>query len=262
MADAVVTQAAVETLTSPTPDLRVTQAVVELLSTSVAVISLGALVTQVAIEVLTPNAVVTTVPVPDVKGKSQADAVAAIVAAGLAPGQVKKEHSTHVPPGHVIRTDPDADVAVPPATTVDLYVSDGATGGVGPIGMLPGKVNAANALQVTATVPTTLSARLEGDRQYTDAVFIPAPQAAQRIIVRRITISTLAAGPFSVRFAAGGTPILGPVWLTSGPAGVTSGRLFSSGTIAFALPAGQGLTVTTSADAPYTIEADYEIVGV
>jgi hypothetical protein len=79
--------------------------------------------------------------------------------------------------------------------------------------------------------------------------------------VRRLTVSTLAAGPFSVRFAArGGTPVLGPVWLTSGPAGVTSGRLFSSGTIAFALPAGQGLTVTTSMDAPQSLDVDYEIV--
>jgi hypothetical protein len=203
-----------------------------------------------------------TVVVPDVKGKSQADAVAAIVAAGLAPGQVKKEHSTHVPPGHVIRTDPDADVVVPPATPVDLFVSDGAGGGVGPIGMLPGKVNAQNQLLVSSTVPASLSASLEGATAVTAAVLIPAPAPDRRLLVRRLSVSALAAGPFSASFASNGTRLLGPVWLTSGAAGLLTGRLFSTGRIARALPPGQGLTVTTSADAPYTIEADYEIVGV
>src|SRR6188768_2224704 len=177
MADAVVTQVAVETLTQPAPSVRVTQAVVELLSTSVAVIALGAVVTQVAIELLTPNAVVTTVPVPNVKGKSQADAVAAIIAAGLVPGQITHEHSQTVPPGQVIRQNPEPPAEVPPATPVDLVISDGAimaSAGTGPIGMLPGKVNAANALQVTATVPTMRTAALAGSTALTDAVLIPA----------------------------------------------------------------------------------------
>jgi len=63
--------------------------------------------------------------VPDVVGMSQADAEAAIIAAGLAVGNVTEEFSCTVPAGDVISQDPVAGTCVDPGTAVDLVVSLG-----------------------------------------------------------------------------------------------------------------------------------------
>jgi hypothetical protein len=63
------------------------------------------------------------VVVPDVVGLSQADADAAIVAAGLTVGTVTSAYSGTVPAGNVISQDPAANIPVSPGTAVDLLVS-------------------------------------------------------------------------------------------------------------------------------------------
>jgi hypothetical protein len=65
------------------------------------------------------------VDVPDVVGLSQADAEAAIVAAGLNVGAVTTANSETVPAGDVISQDPVAGTAVPSGSAVDLVVSSG-----------------------------------------------------------------------------------------------------------------------------------------
>nr|WP_241264294.1 PASTA domain-containing protein [Bowmanella dokdonensis] len=66
----------------------------------------------------------TLVPVPDVVGLSQADAEAAIVAAGLTVGIVSTENSSTVPAGEVISQNPSGGTALP-GSPVDLVISDG-----------------------------------------------------------------------------------------------------------------------------------------
>jgi len=63
--------------------------------------------------------------VPDVEGLSQADAEAAIDAAGLTVGDVSQEFHNTVPAGNVISQDPAAGSSVAPGSAVDLVVSLG-----------------------------------------------------------------------------------------------------------------------------------------
>ena len=63
--------------------------------------------------------------VPDVAGQTQADAEAAILAAGLTVGAVSSANSAVVPAGHVIGQEPDAGTSVAEGTAVNLVVSAG-----------------------------------------------------------------------------------------------------------------------------------------
>ncbi len=65
------------------------------------------------------------VMVPNVAGLPEADAEAAIVAAGLTVGRVTTANSTSVPAGNVISQDPAANTPVLPGSAVDLVVSLG-----------------------------------------------------------------------------------------------------------------------------------------
>ena len=64
--------------------------------------------------------------VPDVTGMTQADALAALTAEGLALGPVTTETSTEMAAGLVIRQDPPADTKVAAGSAVSLVVSSGA----------------------------------------------------------------------------------------------------------------------------------------
>ncbi|PHP53441.1 Stk1 family PASTA domain-containing Ser/Thr kinase [Actinomyces ruminis] len=75
------------------------------------------------------------VDVPDVTGKSQADARTAITDAGLSVGDVTTEDSTDVASGSVIRTDPLAGTSVERGSTVSLVISSGKTTVPNVIGM-------------------------------------------------------------------------------------------------------------------------------
>jgi hypothetical protein len=136
-------------------------------------------------------------------------------------------------------------------------------GGVGPIAMLQGKITAGGALLVSSTAlaaDAALSGHLDGAAAYTDAVLIPAPPPDQRVVVTSLSGSVLVAGPFNVLLKAGAERI-GPVWLPySGAAALTSGRVFSLGPLTRVLPPGTGLTVTTSAAAPQSFDADYFLI--
>lgn len=70
-----------------------------------------------------------TVTVPDLTGLSEADAEAAIVAAGLTVGTVTTAPSDTVPAGDVISHDPAAGASVAPGSAVDLVVSSGPAAG-------------------------------------------------------------------------------------------------------------------------------------
>ena len=138
-------------------------------------------------------------------------------------------------------------------------------GGIGPIAMLQGKVNAQNQLLVSSVVSAAdaLSASIDSTTKFTDAVLIPPPPPGYRIVVTNVIASVLVAGPFSVHLDAGGTRVLGPVWLPySGAAALTSGRVFPSGPIVRPLPEGQGLTLTTSVDAPQSFFVAYRLDAV
>ena len=63
------------------------------------------------------------VPVPDIVGLSQADAEAAIVAAGFVVGTIDVEQSATVSAGHVIRQDPVASSEVVEGSPVDLVIA-------------------------------------------------------------------------------------------------------------------------------------------
>ncbi|MDU0348801.1 Stk1 family PASTA domain-containing Ser/Thr kinase [Actinomyces sp. MRS3W] len=75
------------------------------------------------------------VDVPDVTGKSQADARTAITDAGLTVGDVTTEDSADVASGTVIRTDPVAGTSVERGSSVSLVVSSGKTTVPSVIGM-------------------------------------------------------------------------------------------------------------------------------
>ena len=64
--------------------------------------------------------------VPEVTGMTQADALAALTAEGLALGPVTTETSTEMAPGLVIWQDPPADTKVAAGSAVSLVVSSGA----------------------------------------------------------------------------------------------------------------------------------------
>jgi hypothetical protein len=134
--------------------------------------------------------------------------------------------------------------------------------GIGPIGMLQGKVNAQYQLLVStvASAADALSEALDGDTAYTDAVLIPAPPPGFRVVVTSFIASALVQGAFSVLLKVGPDRALGPLWLpASGPLGQATGRVFVSGPIVRPLPAGQGLTVTTSGDAPQSVFVGYHL---
>jgi len=63
--------------------------------------------------------------VPDLVGKTQADAVAALTEAGLAVGQVTTQASSSVEAGRVLFQDPPADTRVERGTKVDIVLSTG-----------------------------------------------------------------------------------------------------------------------------------------
>jgi beta-lactam-binding protein with PASTA domain/CubicO group peptidase (beta-lactamase class C family) len=67
----------------------------------------------------------TPVSVPDVVGQPQADAEAAIVAAGLVVGTVTTSTSDTVPVGSVVSQNPTGGTQVAPGTAVDLVISSG-----------------------------------------------------------------------------------------------------------------------------------------
>lgn len=65
------------------------------------------------------------VEVPNVVGKTQADAQAAIVAAAFSVGRVVQGSSATVPTGHIMSQNPAAAEMMPPGMAVDLVVSQG-----------------------------------------------------------------------------------------------------------------------------------------
>lgn len=67
----------------------------------------------------------TQVPVPTLTNLTQAEAEAALVAAGLVPGTVSTANSTTVATGRVIATNPPVGSGVEPGTRIDLVVSAG-----------------------------------------------------------------------------------------------------------------------------------------
>jgi len=71
------------------------------------------------------SAGVAPVAVPNVAGMTQTAAEAAIVAAGLAVGNVVEEYSATVPAGQVTRQTPEADALVAPGSAVNIWVSSG-----------------------------------------------------------------------------------------------------------------------------------------
>jgi serine/threonine-protein kinase len=66
------------------------------------------------------------VAVPDVRGRSQADARQLLQEAGLQVGDVRTADDPGVEQGAVVGTDPEAGAQVPPGTTVTLVISSGA----------------------------------------------------------------------------------------------------------------------------------------
>jgi len=73
------------------------------------------------------------VPVPDVVGQEQTEAVSTLVAAGLAVGNITMAHSPTVPAGHVISQLPVAGASVAIGSLVDLVVSLGMTDTTPPV---------------------------------------------------------------------------------------------------------------------------------
>ena len=104
--------------------------------------------------------------VPDVVGMSQADAEAAIIAAGLTVGNVTEEYSCTVPAGDVISQDPVAGTCVDPNSPVNIVVSLGppskiicAALGDDPLGYRPD----INIFRFQGTKGATVTIRLEAD---------------------------------------------------------------------------------------------------
>jgi serine/threonine-protein kinase len=65
------------------------------------------------------------VEVPDLEGKTQEEAIAALREAGLSNGQVTPKDDPDVKSGRVISSSPDAGEQVKPGTSVDLVISSG-----------------------------------------------------------------------------------------------------------------------------------------
>jgi eukaryotic-like serine/threonine-protein kinase len=70
-------------------------------------------------------ALATTVPVPELRGYTESDAISALLDAGLEPGGQYRVFNPSVPQGLVVRTDPRAGIEVARGTTVDYYLSRG-----------------------------------------------------------------------------------------------------------------------------------------
>jgi hypothetical protein len=132
--------------------------------------------------------------------------------------------------------------------------------------MLQGKVNAQNQLLVSSVVSAAdaLSASIDSTTKFTDAVLIPTPPPGFRVVLTGVIASALVAGPFSLRLnQTDASRTLGPVWLpSSGAAALVTGRVFTSGPIVRPLPEGQGLTLTTSVDAPQSVFVTYRLDAV
>lgn len=73
----------------------------------------------------------TTVTVPNVANMTQDGAIETLNGNALNPGPIKHENSDTVPPGQVIRTEPQAGQKVPEGTTVTIVISDGPAEGGG-----------------------------------------------------------------------------------------------------------------------------------
>lgn len=73
--------------------------------------------------------IITTPTTPNVVGQTQADAEAAIVAAGLTVGNVTSEHHPNVATDNVINQNPNAGTNVAAGSAVDLVISLGPNGG-------------------------------------------------------------------------------------------------------------------------------------
>lgn len=71
------------------------------------------------------TAYIPTVPVPDVVGMSQGDALSSILFAGLASGTITTANSDNVASGNVISQSPISGSVVPQGSSVDLIVSSG-----------------------------------------------------------------------------------------------------------------------------------------
>ncbi len=65
------------------------------------------------------------IPVPDLRLRTEADAVAALLDADLVPGERLDVFHPNVPLSRVVRTDPRAGAMVPPGTTIDYVLSKG-----------------------------------------------------------------------------------------------------------------------------------------
>ena len=76
---------------------------------------------------VTVAAAVGTAPVPDLKNKTDSDAITAIIAAGLVPGNRTEAFDPVVPPGLVATQNPSAGIVVQKGTRVDWTVSTGAS---------------------------------------------------------------------------------------------------------------------------------------
>ena len=68
---------------------------------------------------------VATVDVPDLRLRTEDDAIAALRDVGLVPGTRFDVHNNNVPEGRVVRTDPRAGTPVPPDTAIDYMISRG-----------------------------------------------------------------------------------------------------------------------------------------
>jgi hypothetical protein len=68
------------------------------------------------------------VTVPNVVGRTQAEAQTAITGGGLSVGEITRQHSASVPQGGVISQSPEAGASLAPGTAVALIVSDGPEG--------------------------------------------------------------------------------------------------------------------------------------
>jgi formylglycine-generating enzyme required for sulfatase activity len=131
------------------------------------------------------------VGVPDVVGMTEADAEAAILAAGLAVGTVTEAYSATAPACNVISQDPLAGASVLPRSAVDLVVSLGpeaAGTAIGPEGgtssseegaeveVPAGGLNEDLLFQVEEPTDAELRAAIPDDRPYAGAVTINATQ--------------------------------------------------------------------------------------
>jgi hypothetical protein len=76
---------------------------------------------------VTVAAAIGTVPVPDLRNRTESDAIAALVTAGLAPGIRSQTFDPVVPAGLVASQNPSAGIVVAKGTRVDWTVSSGAS---------------------------------------------------------------------------------------------------------------------------------------